>query len=170
MAFDKVIDSAQLDADIKSIADAIREKAGVSDSFVFPDGFIEAVSGISAGGGSFATGTHTMNETASASTIVITHGLGVPPTKFCWFVSAPVVSKLNVSSNQALSFLYADNEKICCAGVLSTSSSNHMYNVTTRKIERLSPKAETIYLSNSSNVHGGVIGSGVTITWMAWGD
>ncbi len=51
MALDKVIDSAKLDADLTSIADAIREKAGVSDSFVFPDGFVEAVSGISTGGG-----------------------------------------------------------------------------------------------------------------------
>lgn len=51
MALDKVIDSAKLDADLTSIADAIREKAGVSDSFAFPDGFVEAVSGISAGGG-----------------------------------------------------------------------------------------------------------------------
>lgn len=36
--------------DIQAVADAIREKAGTTDAMVFPDGFVEAVSGISAGG------------------------------------------------------------------------------------------------------------------------
>lgn len=51
MAYDKVIDSAQLDADLTSVADAIRAKGGTSESMEFPDGFVSAVEGISAGGG-----------------------------------------------------------------------------------------------------------------------
>ena len=38
-------------ADMVSVANKIREKAGVSDGLVFPDGWIEAIEGIEAGGG-----------------------------------------------------------------------------------------------------------------------
>lgn len=52
MAFDKVVDSAVLDTQLTSIADAIRAKTGGSDSLVFPDGFLQAIAAIEAGGGS----------------------------------------------------------------------------------------------------------------------
>ena len=52
MAFDKVIDSAVLDANLTSVADAIRAKGGTSEPLSFPDGFVNAVEGIQAGGGS----------------------------------------------------------------------------------------------------------------------
>ena len=46
MALDKVVDSAQLDADLTAVADAIRDRAGTSEPLVFPDGFVGAVEGI----------------------------------------------------------------------------------------------------------------------------
>ena len=52
MAFDKVVDSVALDTQLTSIADAIRAKTGGSDSLVFPDGFLQAIAAIEAGGGS----------------------------------------------------------------------------------------------------------------------
>ena len=52
MALDKVVDSAALDTQLTSIADAIRAKTGGSDSLVFPDGFLQAIAAIEAGGGS----------------------------------------------------------------------------------------------------------------------
>ena len=51
MAFDKVVDSAVLDAGMKSVADAIRAKAGTTDLLAWPDGFKAAVDGIQTGGG-----------------------------------------------------------------------------------------------------------------------
>lgn len=51
MALDKVIDSAQLDANLTAVADAIRTKGGTSEAMSFPDGFVSAVEGIQAGGG-----------------------------------------------------------------------------------------------------------------------
>lgn len=51
MAFDKVIDSAVLDANLTSVADAIRTKGGTSEQLSFPDGFVNAVEGIQVGGG-----------------------------------------------------------------------------------------------------------------------
>ena len=51
MALDKVIDSAVLDAGLTSVADAIRARGGTSGQLAFPGGFVSAVEGIQAGGG-----------------------------------------------------------------------------------------------------------------------
>ena len=51
MAIDKAVDSAQLDAGLTSVADAIRTKGGSSASLAFPAGFISAIQAISAGSG-----------------------------------------------------------------------------------------------------------------------
>lgn len=51
MAIDKAIDSLQLDADLTAVADAIRTKGGTSEALTFPDGFVDAVAAIEAGGG-----------------------------------------------------------------------------------------------------------------------
>jgi hypothetical protein len=46
MALDKAVDSAQLNADLTAIADAIRTKGGTSAQLAFPDGFVSAVQAI----------------------------------------------------------------------------------------------------------------------------
>jgi len=51
MAVDKLVDSTQLDADLTSVADAIRTKGGTSAQLAFPSGFVSAINAISTGGG-----------------------------------------------------------------------------------------------------------------------
>lgn len=51
MAIDKAVDSTVLDAGLKAIADAIREKAGTSDNLAFPDAMAAAIAAIESGGG-----------------------------------------------------------------------------------------------------------------------
>ena len=51
MAYDKVIDSAKLDAALTTVADAIRSKGGTSEALAFPAGFVSAIEAIEAGGG-----------------------------------------------------------------------------------------------------------------------
>lgn len=51
MAVDKLVDSAQLDADLTSVANAIRTKGGTSAPLAFPAGFVSAIGDISTGGG-----------------------------------------------------------------------------------------------------------------------
>lgn len=46
MAVDKLVDSTQLDADLTSVANAIRTKGGTSDTLAFPSGFVTAVNAI----------------------------------------------------------------------------------------------------------------------------
>lgn len=61
MAYDKVVDSSVLDAGLKLIADAIREKAGTTDALTFPQAMADAIAGIAAGA-TVETGTVTFNE------------------------------------------------------------------------------------------------------------
>lgn len=49
MALDKAVDSAQLNADLTAVADAIRTKGGTSAQLAFPDGFASAVQAIQTG-------------------------------------------------------------------------------------------------------------------------
>ena len=51
MAYDKAVDSAQLDAGLTEIANAIRSKGGTAEQFAFPSGFTSAVQAITTGGG-----------------------------------------------------------------------------------------------------------------------
>lgn len=49
MALDKAVDSAQLNADLTAVADAIRTKGGTSAQLAFPDGFVSVVQAIQTG-------------------------------------------------------------------------------------------------------------------------
>lgn len=51
MAADKLVDSTQLDADLTTVANAIRTKGGTSADLAFPAGFVSAVQAIPSGGG-----------------------------------------------------------------------------------------------------------------------
>lgn len=50
MAYDKVVDSAKIDAGLTEVADAIRAKGGTTDQLAFPAGFKAAVEALPAGG------------------------------------------------------------------------------------------------------------------------
>lgn len=50
MSVDKLVDSNQLDADLTSVANAIRTKGGTSASLSFPTEFVSAIGDISGGG------------------------------------------------------------------------------------------------------------------------
>lgn len=78
MSFDKVVDSSALDAGLKQIADAIREKGGTSDSLAFPAAMAEAIAAIETGGGSDSSGAQFVSGTftKTGSTLVSTHSLG----------------------------------------------------------------------------------------------
>lgn len=80
MAVDKLVDSAQLDSDLTSIANAIRTKGGTSAALAFPAGFMSAIGDIPTGGGGLAydTGTFTVSSDKNAD-FTVSHGLGKAP-------------------------------------------------------------------------------------------
>lgn len=50
MSLDKLVDSTQLDSDLTSIANAIRDKSGGSSQLAFPSGFVSEIGNIPTGG------------------------------------------------------------------------------------------------------------------------
>lgn len=120
MAYDKVVDSAQLNAGLTTIANAIREKAGVSDNFTFPSGFAAAIAAIEAGGGGGGLiGNYGEVIPASATDeITIEHGLGVIPKAAVIFPDA-TYSRTN---NQVLLAYRYNNDGGCFCRLSSSSS------------------------------------------------
>lgn len=72
MAYDKIVDSQQLNTGLGAICDAVREKTGCNDFFEFPDEIAQAVSSIENEGTTpgtevtMASTISTMNEFAEA--------------------------------------------------------------------------------------------------------
>lgn len=60
----KAVDATQLDADLASIADAIRAKTGLSDELLFPEEFVSAIAAITTSGGGTGGGIQTASTTA----------------------------------------------------------------------------------------------------------
>lgn len=83
MAFDTVIDKAQLEAAMKATADAIREKTGDTANCTWDpaQGFAALIAAIESGGGSGGNlnGVWGLVTPASASLVTIEHGLGKRP-------------------------------------------------------------------------------------------
>ena len=71
MAANKLVDSAQLDSDLTSVANAIRTKGGTSASLTFPADFVSAIAAIPTGGGNLQSKTrsYTPSETAQSETV-----------------------------------------------------------------------------------------------------
>lgn len=75
MAYDKVVDSAVLEAGLESIAGAIRNKGGTTGTLSFPDGMASAIAAISTG-----VTVQTKNGTATSnSSGVLTLNCGFKP-------------------------------------------------------------------------------------------
>ena len=91
MAVDKSVDSAQLDAALSAVADAIRSKGGTEAALSFPAGFVSAVEALESGGGQgyslLASGSYTKTDAA-----VVPSRLEIPVsfsgTPVCVFVCA----------------------------------------------------------------------------------
>lgn len=75
MALDALVDSTQLDADLTSVANAIRTKGGTSAQLAFPADFVQAIGAIS-GGVTVHKGTFTP-AVYSTSAYTITHNLNL---------------------------------------------------------------------------------------------
>ena len=79
MADNKVVNTTQLEADLTSVANAIREKAGSTDSLAFPDGFVSAIGGILGMPSEIAELSTGVYVPASSANLTLEHGLSQKP-------------------------------------------------------------------------------------------
>lgn len=130
MAFDKVVDSSVLDAGLKQIADAIREKGGTSDNLAFPAAMADAIAAIEAGGGGVLFKTGTITPAAETTTLTIQHELGKTPTLLMAYVTPSYSGTANKTllSGYGLYFKSPELINILLAGgrsITATSAVNH---------------------------------------------
>ena len=139
MALDKVVDSAVLDAGMKSVADAIRAKAGTTDLLAWPDGFKAAVEGIQTGGG----------QAFQCGTVVSADGtnLVVPCTlDNILIVRKYVTSTRNVSYLLNATLLVADGLKI----QIGTNSNGNLTNQGTGAFSITKQNGQTTFTQTAS--------------------
>ena len=128
MALDKAVDSAQLNADLTAVADAIRTKGGTSAQLAFPDGFVSAVQAIQTGTElqiivtvkSGATVTATKGSLSVSGTSVNgTCTLTVPGTG-TWSVSATLGGQMSDTKTVSIT----DSYEVTLSFVSSTLNNN----------------------------------------------
>jgi hypothetical protein len=110
MAVDKLVDSAQLDADLTSVANAIRTKGGTSAQLTFPAGFVQAIADLPTGGGGGATviasGTYT-----GAGTVNVDFPVGkkMPKKDFVFHLYAPDETVFAQNADYKIAQFHADS-------------------------------------------------------------
>ena len=140
MAYDKMVDSAVLDAGLKQIADAIRAKGGTSDNLAFPAAMADAIAAIESGGADLSqlgyTKTSCGSITPTTSNVQqFIHNLGVMPKLIMVFTDDDT-TVLNAAQHtffysMARAFTNASGEsKTFYAGVTKESSGTSFINMT----------------------------------------
>ena len=183
MAVDKLVDSTQLDADLTSIANAIRTKGGTSAQLAFPADFISAINAISGGGGGgegytkYATGTYTPAQTyntAGNRQITTIDALGFTPKKFVIGASdrssiSTTQYALLVATYEAIGStpLYARNYIRYQNTSGTLGNVGHLTSWTTQTDGHLYLNSGKIYWRTAANA---ILVSGVTYAWYAYGD
>jgi hypothetical protein len=116
MAYDKVVDSAVLNANLTAVADAIRAKGGTSDPLSFPTGFADAIAAIQAGGGGAKIASGSVVRAASSNAMRFYHNLGVKPNIFFWFVSDIATNTTGTGVLGGTTLLAPDVSSTVCGG------------------------------------------------------
>lgn len=96
MAENKVVNITQLESDLTSIANAIREKSGASGSLVFPDGFADAIASIASVPSEIAELSSGVYIPAGTTSATIAHGLSQKPHFAIIF--APTISTTGIAA------------------------------------------------------------------------
>lgn len=94
MAVDKLVDSTQLDADLTSVANAIRTKGGTSSQLAFPAGFVSAVQAIPTG----VTPTGTKNISITANGVTTEDVTNYASAEITVAVPNPSTGTLNITA------------------------------------------------------------------------
>ena len=161
MAIDKAIDSTQLDADLASIANAIRTKGGTSAQLAFPIGFVQAIGNIQTGGGGveMESGTFTLSGNIQNKTVSVSFN----PTHFILYAtggrSAFAASTKRVSAMALF-------DRSTGWGVRLSTSSNTADAYVTLSATNLAYADGVLTIDTGSSSY--LLGTGKTYKWYAW--
>ena len=114
MALDKVVDSAVLDAEMTSVANAIRAKTGNAATLAWPDGFLTAIAEITGGGGAglaYDIGEFVLDADVKARDPSLPHNLGeIPEFILVWTDDFAGLSEENPAAQQCnLGYVWLKN-------------------------------------------------------------
>lgn len=151
MSVDKLVDSAQLDADLTSVANAIRTKGGTSASLAFPAGFVSAIQNLPSGGGLSKLAEKSLGTISTSSTSATDTGQTVSVSGLSAYDLLIVETSVNSVTNNRhastvnLVFLYGTSDvtsktnatlvnaganfKVSSAGVKSSRVSTTKYGI-----------------------------------------
>lgn len=122
MALDKLVDSAQLDSNLTSIANAIRAKGGTSAQLAFPAGFVSAIGDIPTGGGGggltlLGSGTYTKTNDSANISIPVTY-TGTPKLFYAVNTTPKKATAQSVLFGRWISFEESDAQSVLPVGGL----------------------------------------------------
>ena len=168
MAVDKLVDSTQLDADLTSVANAIRTKGGTSASLAFPADFVSAIAAIPTGGGSSVqSGTYTPSE----NTVGPSFDVGIDASHFIIYaLTSPLGNSIKVFVGAVLDFTQNHTNMLLVSSNnsgASFSAGGAYGNVLTW----FSKSGTTITCTNTGTSGANNAGywcAGVTYQWYAW--
>lgn len=114
MALDKVVDSAALDAEMTSVANAIRAKTGKPDVLAWPNGFLAAIAEIAGGGSAglaYDMGEFVLDADVKALNPSLPHNLGeIPEFILVWTDDFAGLSEENPAAQQCnLGYIWLKN-------------------------------------------------------------
>lgn len=180
MAYDKLVDSTQLDADLTAIANAIRVKSGGSGNLAFPAGFVSEIGNISGGGGEIISGSFVFAENTASATISIGQefnrillwaedawtGLDVKSTGllFCDISDSPT-SYLGIygstnNSGSSMAIYRTTN--------ISSGTGGSMYSILNNCRATFYPGDRAVFTGSTSGTCFGYFPAGVNYRWIAW--
>lgn len=120
MAYDKVIDSAALDANLTTVAEAIRSKGGMSASLAFPSGFADAISAIKTGGNLVVKTITIASELTNTTKTLVTADSFVKEHYGCTGFAAVLIpadsASIANSTNVYVPFVYHGNRSMIKTG------------------------------------------------------
>lgn len=131
MALDKVVDSAALDAEMTSVANAIRAKTGNTDTLAWPDGFATAIAGITGGGViglAYDMGEFVLDADVKALNPSLPHNLGeVPEFILVWTDDFAGLSEANPAGQQCnLGYIWLKNLTGMLQGLTSMATGDSL--------------------------------------------
>ena len=147
MAENKVVNITQLESDLTSIANAIREKTGGSDSLAFPNGFVSAIDGIAGSSAVLVDETFTLTSNVTSGNVANVYasdelvGLAAP-----YIIIIERVEELasGVNCFVKVSNVYGAG-LLCCTGTTWSSKSASYVDINATGQIKVSGKAGTIY-------------------------